>query len=321
MKVGELRNRIKELDKKELEDIIVELYKRVPKSKKEEYNIDEFILEGKKDKEKKTDIISIDELFTEVKYFIRCVDEGLYGSPNRIISKKDRSSWRFKVKKYYKGLCNVLVTDSNGEDATELLIDLFKRLSTGTYYMLFVSFDTFSALGVEQSDYYDMLVKRIFASGYDDDNIRKCIKLLNVSKSCYELSENMYNTFIYNLNTIDVKEKSINLINEEILSLKEELKKAKDSHRQYYLEEDINNLVIVILKLYIKLSEVDKGIKYFSNNYSYYNKEVKEYILLEILDDYELYGYWIKEYESKIGKIDYRDSLIDRYNELIREKK
>lgn len=187
--------------------------------------------------------------------------------------------------------------------------------------MLFVSFDTFSALGVEQSDYYDILVKRIFASGYDDDNIRKCIKLLNVSKSCYELSENMYNTFIYNLSTIDIKEKSINLINEEILSLKEELKKTKDSHRQYYLEEDINNLVIVVLKLYIKLSEVDKGISYFSKNYSYYNKEVKEYVLLEILDDYELYSYWIKEYESKIGKIDYKNSLIDRYNELIREKK
>lgn len=317
MKVVELRNRIKELDKKELGDIIVELYKRVPKSKKEEYNIDEFILEGKKDNKNKVDKISIDELFKEIKYFISCVDKGLYASSNRIISKKERSSWRFKVKRYYKELNNVLVSDSNGNDATELLIELFKILSTGTYYMLFVSYDTFGALGVAQSDYYDMLVKRIFASGYDDDNIRKCIKLLNVSKSSYEIDTDMYNSFIYNLKTIDVREKGISIINDEIISLKEELKKTKDSHRQYYLGEDRNNLVIVILKLYIKLSEVDKGIRYFNKNYCYFNKEVKEYVLLNILYNYELYSYWIKEYESNIGKIDFRNSLVDRYEELI----
>ena len=43
MLVSELRKEIKNYKTKDLEDIIVELYKRVPKYKKEEYNIDDFI--------------------------------------------------------------------------------------------------------------------------------------------------------------------------------------------------------------------------------------------------------------------------------------
>lgn len=43
MLVSELRVEISKYSQKELENIIVELYKRIPKAKKEEYNIDEHI--------------------------------------------------------------------------------------------------------------------------------------------------------------------------------------------------------------------------------------------------------------------------------------
>ena len=39
-------------------------------------------------------------------------------------------------------------------------------------------------------------------------------------------------------------------------------------------------------------------------------------MLLCEIEDYGLYDEWIKEYESNIGKIDYRDILIEKYNEL-----
>ena len=43
MLVKDVRKEIEKYNKLELTEIIVELYKRIPKSKKEEYNIDDFI--------------------------------------------------------------------------------------------------------------------------------------------------------------------------------------------------------------------------------------------------------------------------------------
>ncbi len=43
MLVADLKKEIEKYNKKELESIIVELYKRIPKHKKEDYDIDEFI--------------------------------------------------------------------------------------------------------------------------------------------------------------------------------------------------------------------------------------------------------------------------------------
>ena len=49
-------------------------------------------------------------------------------------------------------------------------------------------------------------------------------------------------------------------------------------------------------------------------------KEVKEYILLDMLDRLALKKEWIKEYESKMNKVDFRESLRERYNSLKLEK-
>lgn len=48
MLVNELRKEIEKYDKNELQNIIVELYKRIPKDKKDGYNVDEFIKNSKK---------------------------------------------------------------------------------------------------------------------------------------------------------------------------------------------------------------------------------------------------------------------------------
>lgn len=90
MLISELKKETEKYDKKELIKIIAELYKRIPKSKKEDYDIDGFITnlkaEGKKKAVKKA--LTFEELETEIIYFIRCVDNKYYCIPNKIISKK-----------------------------------------------------------------------------------------------------------------------------------------------------------------------------------------------------------------------------------------
>ena len=53
MLVNELKKEIEKYDKKDLVKIIVELYKRIPKYKKEEYSIDDFIKSVTEDKKKR----------------------------------------------------------------------------------------------------------------------------------------------------------------------------------------------------------------------------------------------------------------------------
>ena len=106
---------------------------------------------------------SFDELYKEIVYFINCVDNEYYACANRIISKKERSSWRFKVKRYYKELNSIPFNEQNGIVATTLLIEIFKRLSIGSNRLLFVNWETFKALGVSQTEYYDTIINRIIA--------------------------------------------------------------------------------------------------------------------------------------------------------------
>ena len=315
MLVSELRKEIEKYDKNELKNIIVELYKRIPKNKKEDYNIDEFIKDIKKNKTSTKKEISFEDLQNEIIYFLQLVDNDYYAIPNKIVSKKERSSWRFKVKRYYKDLNNILPDSENGNSATILLIEIFKRLSIGSNRLLFINWETFRALGVSQGKYYDTILKRILYNGYTKDNLEKCIDLLDVLKDPYELSYNMFWVFISNLKTINNKEMSLELLTDKVTALKVHLKGAKNSHEKYDITENINNYVECILEIYLTMNEYECAIAYFQKNYIKDNKEVKEYILLQKLEKLDLTKEWIKEYESN-NNIKFRDSIIEKYTKL-----
>ena len=314
MLVAELKKEIEKYDKKELKSIIIELYKRIPKHKKEDYDIDEFIKNINNSKTSTKKEISFEELKKEIIYFLELVDKEYYVIPNKIVSKKERSSYRFKVKKYYKELNRILPDSKNGNDATLLLIEIFKRLSKGSNILLFINWETFKGLGVAQADYYDCLMKRILFSGYTKENLNKCIDLLEVLKDPYELSYCMFEVFITNLKTNDVKEIAIKLLMNKINNLKEKYKNAK-KNKNYHeeFEASINNHVICILELCLKNIEEEIGIKYFHDNYIEANEEIKEYILLDKIKSLNLKDIWLKEYESEVGKTKFRDSIVEDY--------
>lgn len=90
MLVADLKKEIEKYNKKELESIIVELYKRIPKHKKEDYDIDEFIKNINNSKKKIINKeISFEELQKEIIYFLELVDKEYYAGPNKFVSKKE----------------------------------------------------------------------------------------------------------------------------------------------------------------------------------------------------------------------------------------
>lgn len=300
-------------------DIIVELYKRLPKKVKEDYDIDKFIedINNKTKKEEKK--VSFDDLCSEMRYFLDCAKAGYYSSPNKVIPKKERSNWRFKAKRYYKELTKTIPTTDIGVKSTKLLIELYELVSRGTNTLVFTNWDTFRALGVNQVEYLDMLYKRILSTGNSINNIKVCIDLLDNCKDPNILDEFLINVFVDNLRTEESKLTAINLLDEKVVEVKEKIKslgKKYNYHDMYYLEEDNNLYVETATRLYFSSFEVDEGIKYYQKNYIHYNSEVKEYILLEILRELELYEEWITEYESASKKIKLREELTRDYEKI-----
>ena len=234
--------------------------------------------------------------------------------PNRIISKKERSSWRFKVKRYYKALSEILPDSKNGDDATELLIEIFKRLSIGSNSLLFINWETFRALGVTQGEYYDCLIKRILYNGYTRENLEKCVKLLDFPSDPYELSFARYYVLVSNLKTIDNKVMTIDILSKKVTSARIELKKTKNNFSlEYDLTKTINNCTQCIMEIYCLMKEADNGIAYFHENYIECDQEIVEYVLLNELYFLNLIDEWIKEYEDSVSKIDFRNSLKEQY--------
>lgn len=319
MLVKDLSKTLEKYDKKEMTDIVVELYKRLPKKVKEDYDIDKFIedINNKTKKEEKK--VSFDDLCSEMRYFLDCAKAGFYSSPNKVVPKKERSTWRFKAKRYYKELTKTIPTTDIGVKSTKLLIELYELVSRGTNTLVFTNWDTFKALGVSQTEYFDMLLKRILSTGNSINNIKVCIDLLDNCKDPDILDEFLINIFIDNLRTEESKLTAINLLYEKVVKVKEKIKglgKKYNYHDMYYLEEDNNLYVETVTRLYFSSFEVDEGIKYYQKNYIHYNSEVKEYILLEILRELELYEEWITEYESASKKNKLREELTRDYEKI-----
>lgn len=319
MLVKDLRKTLEKYDKKEMTDIVVELYKRLPKKVKEDYDIDKFIedINNKTKKEEKK--VSFDDLCSEMRYFLDCAKAGFYSSPNKVVPKKERSNWRFKAKRYYKELIKTIPTTDIGVKSTKLLIELYELVSRGTNTLVFTNWDTFRALGVSQTEYFDMLLKRVLFTGESINNIKVCIDLLDNCKDPDVLDEFLINIFIDNLRTEESKLTAINLLDEKVVEVKEKIRslgKKYNHYDMYYLEEDNNLYVETVTRLYFSSFEVDEGIKYYQKNYIHYNSEVKEYILLEILRELELYEDWIAEYERASKKIKLREELTKDYEKI-----
>ena len=163
-------------------------------------------------------------------------------------------------------------------------------------------------------------MKRKLVVSCNEEVLESCIKLLDVDEDPYGFSSTIYSAFKSNLGTIDMKEIVVKMLKEKVIEFKEKKKiynkKSGYSHYVFDLEEKNNNFVICVLNICFEIGKIDEGIAYYHKNYLRKVKEVKEYILLREIRHYELDDVWVREYEEHLGKIDYRESLVERYNKL-----
>lgn len=322
MKVVELKEEIEKKGKEELTKLIVELYKIIPKNKKEDYDVDNMIINriGENKKQGKNTNIDIEQLSREIDCFIKLAYQQCYFVPNKYISKKERPKWRFKVKNYYKTLHG-----NHSPLATKAIIDLYNLLSYGCYYYIFSSNDPYRSAGIVQTEMLDYLFKCVLYDGITVDNIKICIEvLINSNVDMETLHSSLINVFISNLVTNPSKEIAIKLLEQKKIEL---YSKTEADGRSYYngktygTMEKINNICETILRLNLELCQYDVGINYFIKNYIERDEEIIYYILLEIIECYDLKDEWLNTYEKAMHKIEFRDKLQEKYKYIKKNNK
>lgn len=319
MTVKEIKDSLRNYNNEDLYKIIVELYKRIPKKKKEEYNIDKLITnyyeETKKVKEEKN--LSFEDLVKEIEYFIDCAKNDLYCSNNNIISKKERTQWRFKPMKYYKELIKIDNNTYEGKIATDLLFQLYSLLSYGAVYLTFSNWDTFRAILISQTKFLRIVLERIFEHEVTREDIEKCIDVLVLGVDRETLYKDLFYIFGAYSKTNENRVIAVEILKNKIKNLQMQLK-DKDIKRNYdktyKIESIINHYATIVLVLDIYLNNIDEGCKYYIDNYKERNKEITMYCLLNHLEDFDLYEEWIKQYKK--NKVDYRNSIKEKYNEI-----
>ena len=324
MRVDELRTTLNKYNGAELKEIIVSLYKMIPKSRKEDSSLDELLLnfthEKSKTPDKKIKPINFEPLKTEIEQFMEYADMQYYLAPNKYVRKEQRSKWRFEVKRFIKEL--LPVGGENSEEAGRLLADIYEMLCYACGYYVFRTEDPFSALGYRQSDLLQLVLRKIFYNGFNLDAMKKAVFLtLDSTVDRETLHVELMFALLDILKTTDTKEMALSQCvayqkeYDSYQASKDEFKYP--SGNKYRRERHLNYATELYLLLKFSLLEYDDGIDYFWKHHKEINKEITLYCLLRLLDDDSLSGLWIREYEKAVANgIKPRNYLQEKYAKL-----
>lgn len=319
MKISEVRNVIDKYSQDQLRVIVTQLYKVIPKSIKEENDIDSVLKDPDasvpKRPKTKQEGPDIDGLSYEINSFIEDAYNQYYFAPNRFVSKRERPKWRFIVKRLYKDL--LFVTDETDvPEAAELLEKLYKLLCYSCNIIIFNAYDSFQSVGIEQREFF----RKVLALKYQCEDKNTFIKnallsMANNPLNRYTLHEDIMEVILEFIKTPDLREMTIAKCSELIEIIKREPLSKKDGHRSVYeKEEKLNNLTAMGFLCFARLYEYENAISYFKANYCKDDKEVALYILLRLLFGLKQKDYFLKEYEQALKNgIVPRDALKKVY--------
>lgn len=326
MKVKELRDLAKDSQKEYIADAMVEIYKALPKAKKED--LDDYlkmILSGEKEKAKaeakknKNKPMDFHDLSNMANDFITLAREGLFLSPNRTVPKKRRSQWRFEAKRYIKGLLAIPPQSENFSEANMLLEKFFDTLSYSCGYYLFNSENPFGAIGMTQAELFEQVVARNFAEGFSREMLSQ---LYSTAASCY-LSYDCLHEWLLGIVSEHLDRDQLPVASEEIKKLIEASKDPQTgeySSEYYNWKSYIQKLDQEVLSLAVLKGTLQEDLSYYFVHSTERDKEVSLYCALTDTRNLTAEDYiFIYEYGIKKYKIKPRKSLTENYEEAKKE--
>jgi hypothetical protein len=341
MKIPELKLAIANHTKEDLAYLLVELYKQVPKSKKEDNEIDAMILAGKpasgEAKAKKTPQMKTFVLIkSEVDEFVEHATKQHYLGKDRAIAKKDRPKWRFTCKALLKDLFENFQKEKESRvDCANALEQLYKILSIGGNYHYFSAEDTFASVGYVHESLCSDIIKCYFQTFPLKLAAEKAVYLLGTNAD----TPNAYfgSRCSHFLNTIkddDPKLEALTVVAKTIVLeihqkidehlADEKRKKMSYSQLSYNLTEASANLIELIFNCLFLLEREDEAIEYYHVNNKKYpeDREIQLYILIRYLIRNNAHNLAVREIERAVEKgISPRASLVKLHKDILNGNK
>ncbi len=315
LKIGEVRKLIKKYKKEDLEYIIAEMYKIIPKNIKIDNNIADLIstpaLVKNMPKEKKhvNKTRPFNDITSEVDFFVKNAYAQNYLAPNHTISKKDRPKWRFVVKRLYKELNEYAIKEEYINEAANNMGKLYGVLIYGCEYYLFSSDDPFNSVGIGQTEFLDNLLNLYNKTLEKDDFISRAVDIMfNNYLDRNTLYSDLMKIFLKYITIPDLYYKTIEITDNK----RKTLLNSKPGNRteEYSKRRKLNNYTELIFRCYFKLYEYDNALSFFEKNYMETSKEIKLYVLISILMEYKEKDIILRELTLAEKKFKLRDSLI-----------
>lgn len=332
MKVNELRTKIKNYKKDELQQLIVEMYKQIPKKMREAKEIDRLIdnpdafkkiRKNKKQSVKNLDFNSVEQ---EVKTFIKNARLQNYVAPNQVISKKERSNWRFVAKRLLEQVTVFASHPEHRHTCASLLEEMYKLFTYASGHYVFASTEPFHTLKIPQEDFLKRVVLLKKAVEDPDKWISDSLKLILEHDVDHDtLTSTLLEVLLSTLNNAPLKERMIHIAKEILQEKQKALKESGQLSKQFISwndEQYINHLTEMIFMTQSSLGEYETAIGFFKNNYIQFEEEVDSFVLLDLIMRYQRVEEWIIEYEIAVQRgIELRKSLQEAYEYIKRERK
>ncbi len=333
MKIQEFRDKIKQATREQLEYIASDLYKMLPKNKKEadgdnfDSRLEEILKSNPNEKIKiksnagKKDAIPFSELQSELSYFFDLVDNDLYIAPNRVVTRTKRSKWRFEVKRFIKELDKITISDENYYLAVDLYKEIYRRLCLACGFYIFPTDTPFSAVGISQSSFLENVLRKYFINGYSKEVLTSMIDLVtNTYVDIDTTSDVMVGIFIDCLPNRTVRDLAIEIAKDRFEDSYCNIS-SKFTNRDFRISYRKERLLIMILGLYMKNYEGKTGATYFLKNVD--NKIDSKYhqLFWNISFFHRFFGektnFWLEIYEEAVKKHKFipGKDLVDEYNE------
>ena len=321
MKVEELRVKLYKLQQDEVIRLAVEFYKLVPKAKKEEYNLDDLINTPEVKTAKPAaneNLVSFEIMVKEVNTFIDNAKNQHYLYPNKIVAKKDRATWRFKVKAWYKDVTNPKTYGYEMNKKSEICANLYNLLCESCHFQYFSSDDPFNSVGIEQTDFFRSVLQLIELTEGKISLLNRGLDMaINNETSPNTLNSYVMQEFVNILDDEQIKYDAIEKIEKMIQDNKPRIvvttKRGayqEDFSTKYNRERKTNNLAELGFRLHASLLEYDEAIAFYNKYAVQSNEEVKLYILIRLLFESKQKAYIQSVLESAtILGIDLRASL------------
>ena len=320
MKISELRTLLAQTSPEDLTQIIVEIYRALPKRTRENLAIDKLLKNPTtarattKQAKAAAQSVDMDALKWEIEEFLSDAYAQNYLAPNRFVPKTERPKWRFKVKRYFKEINAAVAEPGSIERASELLANLYHMLCYACDFVIFSAYDPFQSVGISQTEFFDAVLGLKAEHLELGKFIYYSLRLIRDSRlNRYSLGSNLVQVLVDRLRTPESLEMAIQRAAQWISNPDP----APDPKRKYSSEDATERMAQFGFLAYIKLSDYDKAIDFFKRHYKRSKPEMTLYVLLEWLRSLHREELWQREYERAIqAGIKPRDSLARAYDHL-----